>query len=263
MSQAPGDTLYTFRQDSKPVLERVRDNVTQMAAYRDGALVAPSSGTYTLWGPRTDIDDGDAIVDGEAVTVSGSVAQYTVAAASLPATVALGQGYMEVWSLVMPDGKTYTVRRSIVVGRFQLFPPLTEEDLVQGEYPDLTRNLGASGTSVLQGIMDGAWSMVIRHLESRGRWADILVDSSDLFDWYRHEVLRRCFSAMLMRQPNERWMELFAMHRDEARIAKEGLRITVDRDRDGRADTEGKEAGVQPIVPNIPPRRVLRRKKWG
>lgn len=261
MAQAPGETLYTFRRDSKPVYQRARQNITQMAAYRDGALVAPSAGTYALWRPEDDLDDGTPIAG--TVVVSASVATVTLDALDLPTTEPLGPGWMEIWTLDMPDGVTYTVRRPVVVGRFQLFPPMTEADLTLGEYPDLTVNLGRNGSTVLQGLMDGAWQMLIRYLEAQGRWGDIIVDSSDVFDWFRHETLRRCFSAMMMRQPNARWEELFAMHRDEAKVAKAGLRITVDRDRDGRADSEGKEAVTKSIVPNVPPRRRARSSKWG
>lgn len=262
MSQATGETLYHFRMDTKPVLQRERANVTQMAAYRSGSLAEPSSGTYYLYAPRDDIDTATPVSTGS-VTVSGSIAQYTVAAVDLPSTRVLGPGYLEVWELVMPDGLTYKVRRPVVVGLFQLFPPIAEDDLVSGEYPDLLVSLGANGSAQLQNFMDAAWKHVIRRLEAHGRWPDVIVDPSDVFDWHRHETLKRAFGAMLMRQNNQRWRDLYDMHRDDARLARNGLRITVDRDRDGTQDHEGKEAVIKPITPNVPPRNTLRSRKWG
>lgn len=264
MSHATGETLYRFRMDTKPVYQRERANLSQLAAYdpSTGALAAPASGTYYLYAPRDELDAATPVSTG-AVVVTGSIAQYNIPAVDLPSTVALGPDYLEVWELVMPDGLTYKLRRPVVVGRFQLFPPIAEADLVGGEYPDLLRNLGASGATVLQGLMDGAWKSIIRHLEAHGRWPDVIVDPSDVFDWHRHETLRRAFGAMLMRQDNQRWTELLQLHRDEAVLAKNGLRITADRDRDGRPDDFGKESVILPIVPNVPPRRRLRSKKWG
>ena len=252
MGQAPGETQYTFRQNTKPVYQRARDNLTQLAAYRDGVLQAPTAGTYTLLAPED--TDTSPTIDAEAVVVTGDIATYPITAAELPDTLGLGPGYQERWVLTMPDTRTYTIRRPVVLGRFQLFAPLSEEDVVAGEYPDLVVSLG--GATVLQGLMDGAWLYCIRYLERQGRWADTVVDASDVFDWHRHETLKRCFKAMLMRQSqSERWRELFIEHRDEATQARQGLRITEDRDRDGRADSHGKRAVARSVVPNVPVRR--------
>lgn len=255
MSGAPGETLYTFRNATKAVLERGRANTTALAGYRDGELAAPSSGTYTLLPPS-----GAAVVDAELVSVVSSVATYTIGAATLPDTLTLGPLYQEEWALLMPDGRTYTVRRPVILGRFQLFPPVSEDDLVQGEYPDLVVSLGTDGSVRLQRIMDAAWNACIRRLEQHGAYPDIIVDSGDLFDWHRHEALKRAFGAMLQRQPaNQRWRELWDHHRDEARAAKSGLKIKADRDRDGRQDHLGHEPVARQIQPNIPPRRRWRR----
>lgn len=257
MSGSPGETLYQFRNHSKVVLQRGRVNVTQLAAYRSGALVAPTAvgSTYTLEAP-----DGTAVVSAAAVTVTGDVATYTIPALTLPATLGLGPDYLETWALLMPDSRTYTVRRPAGLALFQLFPPVTEADLVQGEYPDLVTSLGPQGSVTLQALMDGAWHACMRKLESHGDYPDIVVDSADVFDWYRHEVLRRVFGAMLQRQPqNERWRALWEEHRDEAKAAKAGLRIKVDRDRDGRQDHLGHEAVTRQLQPNVPPRRRWRR----
>lgn len=262
MSQATGETLYYFRRNTKPVLQRARANEMELAAYRDGALAAPSAGTYSLFAPRADIAAATPVSTG-AVVVAGSIATYTVPAVDLPTTLTLGPGYLEQWVLTMPDTRVYTLRRPVVVGLFQLFPPISEADLVAGEYPDLLVSLGASGSTTLQSLMDAAWRHVIRRLEAHGRWPDVIVDSSDVFDWHRHETLRRAFGSMLMRQDSERWRELFIEHRDEAKSARQGLRITADRNRDGMPDTDGKEAVIKPIIPNVPPRRRMRSTKWG
>lgn len=61
-----------------------------------GALQAPTSGTVTILRP-----DGTSLVSGAAVTVSSSIATYTVTPS---ASETLGEGWTVQWSLVMADG---------------------------------------------------------------------------------------------------------------------------------------------------------------
>lgn len=61
-----------------------------------GALQAPASGTITIERP-----DGTELVSGAAVTVSSSIATYTVTPS---ASETLGAGWTVAWSLTMTDG---------------------------------------------------------------------------------------------------------------------------------------------------------------
>src|SRR3990167_3168203 len=97
------EVLYSFAVPYPNILERQRQHILKMPAYRDGALIAPTAAgsSLTLYKPG-----GDELVDAAAVTVTNSVAQYTLAAATLSSSIAFGDGYTEVWTLVMPDGTT-------------------------------------------------------------------------------------------------------------------------------------------------------------
>ncbi len=65
--------------------------LSELPVYVDSTLTAPGSGTYTLTRP-----DGTKAVDAQNVTITSSVATYTV---TLAATEAVGNGWQETWVL--------------------------------------------------------------------------------------------------------------------------------------------------------------------
>ena len=74
-----GRTLYTFAAQYPSLIVRGGACAVRLPAYRAGALVAPTSGTYSLIAPG-----GAVIVNVAAVTVASSIATYTIPALSLP-----------------------------------------------------------------------------------------------------------------------------------------------------------------------------------
>ena len=244
---APGEIVYSFRNRSKVVLQRGRSQWTQMSAYRDGAIATITGGgsSYSLIGP-----DGAAQISGGAVTAPSGIARYQVLSTSIPDTLALGEGWQERWTLKMPDGTVRTVLREAVLGRFQLQPPMVEADIVAGEYPDLLQNWGSSES--LQEVLDSTWHWLMRRCVAAGDWPDVLLESGDLFDWYRHEALSRLFRAMLSRQDAQRWRDLWEYHQAQSEAEAARVVFTVDRDRDGQADELGKQSRAVSVYTNIP-----------
>lgn len=233
----------------------------EQRAYRAGALVAPSSGTYTL------LDDTGATVKTGAVIVSGSVATFSLAALDLPATLALGEGYQERWSLVMPDGTTRNIRRDVAIALFELHPPVTQTEIITGEYPDILHDLGSVVTS-LDGFLDAAWYHCVRRLWKHGSWPGIVVEPSDVYDWHLHVTCHRIFKALMKRGGGEsdRFADLRDYHDEEAKNAEASLRIKVDRDASGLADDLARHGvGIRQVHANLPhvsdPRSLPSR--WG
>ena len=142
-----GQTGYAARVAYPSLLVRGADTAVALPVYRDGALVAPVSGTYRLLGPG-----GNAIVS-HAVSVVSSVATYTIPAASLPNSLTLGEGYMEVWSLVFAD-QSSEFRRTAALALCPIFPVVTDLDLI-AEYQPLGSLLGG-GLTTYQGSIDQA-----------------------------------------------------------------------------------------------------------
>ena len=71
------DVLYTARLVGPTLIERGRDTPIACPVYRDGALVAPSVGTVSIFDSA-----GVSVVSAAPAPVRGSIAGYTVAAAT-------------------------------------------------------------------------------------------------------------------------------------------------------------------------------------
>src|SRR5688572_9995415 len=106
-------------------LERDRTNPLRLGLYTESGIVAPSSGTFSLYD-----DANTAVVSAASVTVSSSFATYDVAAATLTSH-SFGSGWRVEWSLVMPDGYTHLLRNGAALVRVRLPPAASETDLLR------------------------------------------------------------------------------------------------------------------------------------
>ena len=170
---------------------------------------------------------------------------------------AVVNGYFEPGKVVAhPPGLS-----EAILARFELHPPLSETEIVEGEYPDLRAQLG-SRSSNLQDMQDQAWREVLRTPYRRGTPADVVLDPVDVLDWYRHMVLERVFRAQFKAagDPDHvRW----EYHRDEATAAGDAIRALTDRDRDGVADSSTREPLAKAVHANLAPRsRMPSTWKW-
>jgi hypothetical protein len=251
------EILYTFRTVGCDVLQRARTQTVQMEAYRDGALVAPSAGTFTLVDPS-----GTALVDAQAVTIASSIARYTIDATAIPATLELGEDYQERWSLVMPDGSTRTILREAAIARFLLHPVVADVDLTS-EYPDLVAEFATVATS-LQGFLDEAWRQICEKLFQRDRWPDLLISTSALRLPHRELALYLAHKALYRSAPSvNRWETLMQLHQAGWEREWGALTAKWDRDLDGLADG-GREAVNGVVHRHVGPRanRPLLGTRW-
>ena len=95
------ETTYTARFPGPEIIEAGRDNIVTASIYLNGGLVAVTSGTLTVWNASN-----TKVVDAAAVTVTASVATYTITS-----VVLTGQqnsdGWRFEWALVI-GGATRT-----------------------------------------------------------------------------------------------------------------------------------------------------------
>lgn len=246
------EILYTFRTVGCDVLQRARTQSVQMEAYRDGALVAPTSGTFSLLAP-----DGTVLVDAEAVTIAASLARYTIDATDIPATLDLSEDYQERWVLTMPDSTIRTVLREAAIARFLLHPVVADVDLTS-EYPDLVSEFATVATS-LQGFLDEAWRQILERLFQRDRWPDLLLTSSSLRMPHRELALYLAHKALYRLAPEGRWERLMNLH--EAGWQREwgAMNAKWDRDLDGLADGTDREATTGVVHRHVGPLANQRR----
>ena len=243
---------YTARISIPEYLERNRAQVVSLEVYRDGALAAPSSGTFTLFDAQ-----GAEVVSAAAVTVSGSIAQYSIPAATLPTTKAVGEGWLSEWALVMPDGITHTFRRSSALVLRALYPVITDLDLL-ALYTDLNL-LRPSGLSSFQGYIDEAWRQVLGRLISKGRFPYLIVDPWALREIHLETTLGLIFRDFASSIGEGRWLALAENHKKEASFAWQALTFQYDEDHDGQPDGGERRKSAHPVVylSNAP------RTRWG
>jgi len=230
------EIVYTARAPYPDVLERGRAQVVTLPTYRDGVAAAPASGTFTLWGP-TQV----AIVSAQAVTIASSVATYSISAGTLPATLALGEGYLEEWALVMPDGTTRTYRRTAALALRSLYPVYSDIDAL-AEYPGIQRDIASNATS-LQGYVDEAWRQILGRLAERRVYPYLVMTADSFRDVHRHITLHLTFKSFFrgVSGTGEKYAELMRYHDAEATKAWTSLTAQMDHDHDGYVDGEARE----------------------
>lgn len=253
------EVIYSARIPYPDVIERGRQQVVTLEVYRSGALVEPASGTLTIYKP-----DGTKLVDAGAVTITSSIARYTLTAGVLPTTLDLGEGYLEVWSLVMPDGETRAFHREMAVAVRALFPVVAVED-VEAEYPDLT-DLFRGQDATLQGFLDEAWKRLIRKLIGRGILTYRVVSTEATADAHRELALYLAFKYAYTKQgaaSSNRWQQLYETHLANYKAALGEMNFTEDADGDGLADSSSRRSGGTVVHLNAAPRvRLARSAKW-
>jgi hypothetical protein len=257
MSQAT-DSSLTARVRAPQVLERERAQNTDLALWRDGALVAPLSGTYTLLSPA-----GALVIDAQAVVVAASVATYSIPALSLPSTLGYGEGYTEQWALVdIGSGLPRTFTRECSIAKFQLAPSITDLDLL-AEYPDLLELLGAYNTH-LQSWIDEAFVQFLNDLYSLGEWPDVIVTRAATRKPLKERAYFLIYKFLFSKQPNAgRFEVLMNFHQSEMNAAFKGMSYRVDRDQDGTPDGMDRHSSTTVVHRNAAPRRILRRStRW-
>ena len=242
---------YSARIPFPDYLERNRSQTVKLEVYRDGALAAPSSGTFTLY------DDSDEeVVSAAAVTIASSVAEYTIPALTLPTSKAVGEGWREEWALLMPDGVIHTFRRSAALVLKNLYPVITDLDLT-ALYTDLGDLRPASLTS-FQGYIDEAWRQVLGRLIAAGRFPYLILDPWSLREIHLETTLALIFRDFASSLGQGQYLELAESHKKEASFAWKTLTFQYDEDHDGKPDSKRRRA-AEPVIylSNAP------RTRWG
>lgn len=202
-----GRTLYTFAAQYPSLIVRGGACAVRLPAYRAGALVAPTSGTYSLIAPG-----GAVVVNVAAVTVASSIATYTIPALSLPATLEpLGEGWQEQWSLVFAgDAVPYVVRRTAALARIALYPVISEEDFAP-LYPNLS-DFKVGAIVSYQPQIDEAWNQIISRLIREGRLPYLIRTPDALREAHLHLALSLIFGGFGMAADSVHFRELADRH---------------------------------------------------
>lgn len=239
----PAETSYTARLPYPSMYQRGRAATASIPLYYGGTLVAPtaSGSSYSLYDPS-----GTAIISGRAVSVSSSVAQVSLSAGDLPSTLTLGEGYQEVWTLVLPDGTTRTFDHPAAVILRPLYPVITDADL-EAVYPDLSSWRG-SAVKDMQGWIDEAWKQIIGRLIGGGHLPYLVKDSWAFREAHTHLTLALWAAYASKGRPGANFLELAAVHREAWETAWKQINFRVDADHDGRPDDKHARSPGVPTV---------------
>lgn len=221
-------------------IERGKDQTLECAVYSGADPSAPSSGTCTVY------DANGAVVKTGSVTVTLSVATFALLAADT-SSLDLGSAWRVEWALVMGDTRTYTFRNPAALVLRRLYPVLTDLDLTQGRYSDLSRYLPTGSTS-WEAYRTSAWDEINRILLRDQRRPWLITDATAFKDVHRELTLSLIFQDLgsTQRKSGDRdWLGLATYHRDAFKSAWKQLNFDFDTDHDGRRD---KRVSASPVL---------------
>lgn len=251
------EIIYSFRNAYPNVLERARQQVSTMECWRSGALVAPTAtgSSYALIGP-------DGLTKATpTVSVTSSIATVTLTAAMLPATLTLGEGYLEEWTLVLADATTRVIRREAALARRAFYPVVVDADL-ESAYPDLATFRGPA-ISTWQTFVDEAWKQIIDRLRAEGHFPYLIMSVTSFREAHKQLALHLIFNWMYLKQPADRWKTLADDHRRDFALAWGRINFVLDTDHDGLADDDARHSARKVIHFNGAPQRSLARtSRW-
>ena len=222
-------TDYQARTTTRVYIERDRPSVLSVGLYSAGALVAPSSGTVTVYNAAN-----EAVISAASVTITSSRATYTVQTSDVSAQ-SYGAGWRVEWALVMPDTYTHQVRQSASLVRVRHACPITDADLY-ALHPDLASYL-PSGQTDWSTQITAVWEDAQGWLEARGRRPYLVTDASALRPWLRAAALAVvCRSQAGDGDAANKWAQLADLYGAEAREARDGLTLEYDETDSGVSD---------------------------
>lgn len=168
-------SFVTARFLTSDYLVQGRDNALSCPLWQSGALVAPSSGTVSIYDPAN-----TAIVNAAAVTVAGNVATYTVPAATLPASLSRGMGWRVEWTLTVASVAS-VYRNSAGLVKCALAPVITDADLYRRKSGlDPSGGAPLSSLTTFQSFIDEAWVTLVGKLVGKGNLPHLVMEPSAL-----------------------------------------------------------------------------------
>ena len=226
------------------LLERAKSQTSTLSVYRDGAIVTPSAGKYTLYDPN-----GSKIIDGATVTIISGVASYTHSPSVLADTLQLGEGYLQEWELTITDSEVHTFRRIAAVVLRRLYPVVSDGDLTS-TYSQLER-LRPSTMSSYQSYIDEAWYQIIQKLRQEGGGLEYLVMSAESFRSAHQNLalyyIFRDFHTSLG-QSNGRYLDNANEHYRRFKDDWAQINFVYDQSHTGQADSPNNRVGKTPVI---------------
>lgn len=237
-------TDYAFRFRLDDIVERDRAVTLEAPIYSGASISAPASGTCTIFRPASTTFSTGVVVIGV-----DNIATYAITAAST-AVEDLGSNWQVEWDLVMGDGRSYRQRNPMHLVLRQLYPVLTDQDLTDGRYGDLSRYLPTAETS-WENYRVAAWYQIQRKLLRDQRRPWLVMEPSAFMDAHRELTLSLIFGDMGSKQRSSMgdrdWLGLARDHKHAYGLAWRELTFQYDEDETNDTSTE-RRAARPPLV---------------
>lgn len=232
---------YTVRQDLPYLIELGRDTVLTCPVYYEGSLSAPSSGTITIYDATN-----TAVVSAANVTVSGSIAQYTVTAAT---TTSLDpeEGWRVEWVLTLSTGDVVRPRSTAYLVRYRLFPTIADADVAK-RVPVLATTHAARPTTATtyQGHIEEADTEIQRRLLNAGRRPWLVVDPWALRECWLTLTIALIYDSLVATSGADPHAERAAHFRGLFEAAWTAASLQLDWDDDGQVDDTTSRTAARP-----------------
>tara|TARA_Y100001973_G_C5205094_1_gene340935 strand:+ start:3180 stop:3959 length:780 start_codon:yes stop_codon:yes gene_type:complete len=235
---------YAANIRSFELLERQRSQITDIKIYRDNAQIVPSAGLYSLLKP-----DGSYVVEDGVVAIdSDGTCSYTHSSANLAKSLALGEGYMQLWKITI-SGTEYIFRRMASLVLRRLYPVISDVDLTR-VYSNL-EDVRPSSITSYQKYIDDAWYTILRRIRSRNEGFEYLITSPEAFyECHRHLSLYLIFRDFhsSLGQSTGRYLDLANEHNRAFHAEFEGINWLYDEDHSGQPDDPNSRTRSQPTI---------------
>lgn len=223
---------------SPDMLERGRVNALSCPLWRSGSLVAPASGTVSIFDRS-----GAALVDGAAVVVVSSVATYSYTPA---ASLQLDEGWRVEWSLVV-DGAARVFRNDAALVRVRLAPVVADADLfARHSSLDPAGRNPISTVTTWQTQRDEAWAEIQLRLISRGNRPNLIMSPSALRLAHLFKSLELVFDDLATRL-NEAYADTARDYRGRFEAEWGRLTFSYDEDDSGEADSDARRSAIPSV----------------
>jgi hypothetical protein len=227
------DQAYTARIPVPHLIVRGTDTTISCPVYLSGSLVVPTSGTVSVYD-----DGGNVVVNAAAVTITDSIAVYSVLGATT-SSYSLADGWSVRWSITLTGGAVVTPRSDAALIRQAVYPVISDVDVYRR-----VPALDPSSQSVItrsanyQSYLDEAWTTIQLRLIGLGERPWLVMSPSALRDPHLMLTLALIFEDLASRI-NPAYSDRAAAYRQDYEAAWRQMSYRYDTDDDGTADDKG------------------------
>lgn len=234
------ETLHSVRFTGPTIVELGVDSIISAPVYRDGALVAPSSATVTIYDANNVV-----IVSAGSATLSGDVASYTVSGATT-SSLTPADGWRFDWSILVSGGLTLqaVTDGSLVLRRLR--PVVADLDLL-GYHPALSRLRPATESS-WQDYLDSAWREVESMLIGSGKRPWLIISPHSLRLLHLHRTLAAIYRDLATAGPGSVEWALAEKYELLATGDWNNLTLVTADPQTGQPDDQGRRSAASPTI---------------